>query len=194
MKKKVLMILPILIAIIAFIFVYRYYNKEDKTTTLTITEKRWVEENTEKEFDFEIVNDYPLYGYNGVGVIFDFIEDFEENVGIEFNKISYLKTEEPTGNSYRIRILSNDEKLTKNDLFLFNDNYVIVGTQYERINHIKDIKNKRIGILKEDEEDITFFLKGGSNLSYSTYESITTMYEALDKGQIDLLVAPNITK
>ena len=30
MKKKLLIIMPILIAIIAFVFVYRYYNKEDK--------------------------------------------------------------------------------------------------------------------------------------------------------------------
>ena len=100
MKKKIMIILPILIAIVAFIFVYRYYNKEDKTTTLTITEKRWVEENQDKEFDFEIVNDYPLYGLNGVGVIFDFIEDFEENIGIEFNKISYLKTGLPLISSF----------------------------------------------------------------------------------------------
>ena len=192
MKKKLLIILPILIAIIAFVFVYRYYNKEDKTTTLTITEKRWVEENAETEFDFEIVNDYPLYGLNGVGVIFDFIEDFEENVGIEFNKISYLKTESPTGKSYRIRILNNDEKVTKNDLFLFNDNYVIVGKEYERINHIQDIKNKKIGILKADEEEITFYLKSASNISYVTYEDVATMYDALDKDEINLLVAPNI--
>ena len=192
MKKKLLVILPILIAIIAFVFVYRYYNKEDKTTTLTITEKRWVEENQDKEFDFEIINDYPLYGLNGVGVIFDFISDFEENIGIEFNKISYLKTEEPQGNSYRIQVLANDEELGDNDLFLFNDNYVIVGKEYERINHIKDIKNKKIGVLKDDEEDIAFYLKSASNLSYVTYENVTVMYEALDKDEIDMLVAPNI--
>ena len=192
MKKKLLIILPIIIAIVTFVFVYRYYNKEDKTTTLTITEKRWVEENAETEFDFEIVNDYPLYGLNGVGVIFDFISDFEDNVGIEFNKISYLKTEEPSGNSYRIRILSNDEELTQKDLFLFNDNYVVVGKEYERINHIKDIKNKRIGILKTDEEEITFYLKSASNVSYTTYEDVPAMYDALDKDEIDLLVAPNI--
>ena len=192
MKKKIMIILPILIAIIAFVVVYRYYNKEDKTTTLTITEKRWVEENQEKEFDFEIVNDYPLYGLNGVGVIFDFVEDFEDNIGISFNKISYLKTEEPSGKSYRIRILGNDEELTDKDLFLFNDNYVIVGKQYERINHIKDIKNKKIGVLKAEEEEIMFYLKGASNLSYVTYEDVPTMYEALDKEEIDMLVAPNI--
>ena len=192
MKKKLLIILPIVIAVVAFIFVYRYYNKEDKTTTLTITEKRWVEENHDKEFDFEIVNDYPLYGLNGVGVIFDFIEDFEDNIGIEFNKISYLKTEEPTGKSFRIRILNNDDELTDKDLFLFNDNYVIVGKQYERINHIKDIKNKKIGVLKAEEEEIMFYLKGASNLSYATYEDVPAMYDALDKNEIDMLVAPNI--
>ena len=65
MKKKLLITLPILIALIAFIFVYRYYNKEDSTTTLTVSEKRWVEDNNEKEYDFEVVNDYPLYGLNG---------------------------------------------------------------------------------------------------------------------------------
>ena len=192
MKKKLILILPILIAIVAFVFVYRYYNKEDRTTTLTITEKRWVEENQDKEFDFEIVNDYPLYGQNGVGVIFDFIDDFEENIGIEFNKKSYLKTEEPTGNSYRIRILNNDDKLGENDLFLFNDNYVIVGDEYERINHIKDIKNKKIGVLKEDEEEIAFYLKSATNLSYATYENVELMYSALDKKEINMLVVPNI--
>ena len=92
MKKKVLIAIPIIIAIVTFVVVYKYYNKEDKTTTLTVAEKRWVEENEEKEYDFEVVNDYPLYGLNGTGVIFDFIDDFEENIGISFNKISYLKT------------------------------------------------------------------------------------------------------
>ena len=87
MKKRLLIIIPILIAAVTFYFVYRYYNKEDKTTTLTVSEKRWVEENKEKSYDFEVVNDYPLYGTNGEGVIFHFISDFEEKIGMEFNKI-----------------------------------------------------------------------------------------------------------
>ena len=39
MKKKLIIIIPIIIAVVAFIFVYRYYNKEDATTTLTVREK-----------------------------------------------------------------------------------------------------------------------------------------------------------
>ena len=112
MKKKIIVIGIFLISLITFIFVYRYYNKEDKTTTLTVSEKRWLENNIDQEYDFEIVNDYPLYGLNGNGVIYDFIDDFQKNIGIEFNIISYLKTSSPTTNSYRVRILNEDEKMT----------------------------------------------------------------------------------
>ena len=192
MKKKIMIILPILIAAITFFFVYRYYNKEDKTTTLTVAEKRWVEDNKEQAYDFEVVNDYPLYGTNGEGVIFDFISDFEEKIGIEFNKIPFLKTSEATTDSFRINILDNGEKLTKKDLLLFNDNYVAVGKTYQRINHITDIKNETLGVLKNDIEEVSFYLKSGINLSYKPYESITDLYSALDKEEVNMIVVPNI--
>ena len=192
MKKKVLIAIPIIIAIVTFVIVYKYYNKEDRTTTLTVAEKRWVEDNKEKEYDFEVVNDYPLYGLNGTGVIFDFIDDFEENIGISFNKISYLKTQDSTSTSYRIRILNNDEKTTSKDLFLFDDNYVAVGKQYMRINHIKDMKNIKYGVLKNEETEISYYLKSGTNLSFTVYEDITKLYAALDSGEVDMIIVPNI--
>ena len=192
MKKKLIIIIPILIAIIAFVFVYRYYNKEDKTTTLTIQEKKWVEENKDQTYDFEIVNDYPLYGTNGDGVIFDFITDFEEKIGIEFNKIPYLKTSIPTTDGFRISILNNNEKLSKKDLFLFNDNYVAVGKSYQRINHIIDMKNMVFGVLKDDVDEVSFYLKSGTNISYKSYDNISSLYKALDNNEINMIVVPNI--
>ena len=137
MKKKLIIIIPILIAIIAFVVVYRYYNKEDKTTTLTVTEKRWVQDNSKIAVDFEVINDYPLYGMNGSGVFFDFIKDFESNIKLEFNKIPYLKDSTPTTSSYRIRILDANENIGANDLLLFQDSYIAIGKQYQRINHIQ---------------------------------------------------------
>lgn len=191
MKKKVIIILSILIAIITFILVYRYYNKEDKTTTLTVSEKRWVENNKDQTFDFDIVNDYPLYALNGEGVIFDFLDDFEKQVGIEFNKIPYLKTSVPSSDSYKIQILNNDEKITKNDLFLFNDNYVAVGKNYQRLNHINEMKNITFGVFKEDSEEISYYLKGGTNLSFKTYTTIEELYLALETLQVNMIIVPN---
>ena len=193
MKKKLLIvIIPVLIALIAFVFVYRYYNKEDKTTTLTVTEKRWVEENKAQTYDFEVVNDYPLYGMNGEGVIFNFIADFEEAIGIEFNKIPYLKDSGSSTSGFRIRILDGDEKLSKNDLELFTDNYIAVGKEYQRINHIKDMKNMTIGVFTKDSEDISYYLKGGTNLSYKSFDSIVELYAALDNGSVNMIIVPNI--
>ena len=192
MKKKLIIIIPVLIAAITFFFVYRYYNKEDKTTTLTVAEKRWVEDNKDQTYDFEVVNDYPLYGTAGEGVIFDFINDFEEKIGIEFNKIPYLKTSIPTTNGFRINILNNNETLSKNDLYLFTDNYVAVGKTYQRINHITDMKNMTFGVLKDDVEEVSFYLKSGTNLSYKSYNDIASLYKALDNDEVNMVVVPNI--
>lgn len=192
MKKKLLIIVPILIAALTFVFVYRYYNKEDKTTTLTVSEKRWVQDNADQTYDFEVVNDYPLYGLNGEGVIFNFLDDFEENVGLEFNKIPYLKESKPSTDSFQIRILDNDKKLSDKDLPLFNDNYVAIGKTYQRFNSIKDFKNITFGVFKNDSKEISYYLKSGNNLSYKNYDSIESLYSALDKDEVDMIIVPNI--
>lgn len=192
MKKKLLIIVPIIIAVLAFVFVYRYYNGEDETTTLTVREKQWVQENADQTYDFEVVNDYPLYGLNGEGVIFNFLDDFEKNVGLEFNRIPYLKDSSPSGNSFRIRILDDDVELGEKDLPLFNDTYVAIGKTYQRINSIKDIRNTTFGVFEDDSEDISYYLKSGTNLSYTTYDSIEDLYNALDNDKVDMIIVPNI--
>ena len=192
MKKKLLIIVPIIIAVLAFVFVYRYYNGEDETTTLTVREKQWVQENADQTYVFEVVNDYPLYGLNGEGVIFNFLDDFEKNVGLEFNRIPYLKDSSPSGNSFRIRILDDDVELGEKDLPLFNDTYVAIGKTYQRINSIKDIRNTTFGVFEDDSEDISYYLKSGTNLSYTTYDSIEDLYNALDNDEVDMIIVPNI--
>ena len=163
MKKKLIIIIPLLIAVITFVFVYRYYNKEDATTTLTVKEKKWVTENKDERYDFEIINDYPLYGHDGTGVFFDFIDDFEQNVGVEFNKISYLKNSTPTENSFRIRILDNEAKLSDKDLPLFIDNYIVIGKTYKRIKIIAFLSLTQFFCTLTKSSRYTFFCTIFSN-------------------------------
>ena len=105
MKKRLIFVTAVIIAVVAFIFVYRYYNNEDKTTSLTVNEKRWVQENKSKDVDIEIINDYPIYGMEGDGVFYDLVNDLKKNVGLSINEIPYLKTSKPRTNSIRFRIL-----------------------------------------------------------------------------------------
>ncbi len=192
MKKKFLIILPIIIAIVAFIFVYRYYNHEDKTTSLTVSEKKWVKENSLESIDIEVINDYPIYGMDGSGVFYDFISDFNKNIGLEFNKIPYLKDSSATTNGIKFQILDNDTKLTNKDLLLFEDYYIAIGKNYERINHVRDLKNITFGVFDNDSETIKYYLKSATNISYKAYNSIDELYSALDKDEVNMIIVPNV--
>lgn len=192
MKKKLFFLIPIIIVFSVFVGVYSYYNKQDAKNSLTVTEKKWVEENKSKVIDFSVINDYPLYGLNGEGVFFNFLTDFEQDVGLEFNKVSYLKEETTNSKGYSFRVLDNDTKLTKNDLLLFNDGYIALGREYQRINHISDMKNITFGVLKNDASDISYYLKSGSNLVYKSYDSVDALFTALDSNEVNMIIIPNI--
>ena len=192
MKKKLIISIPIIIAIIAFIFVYRYYNHQDKTTTLTVSEKRWVQENKSKTIDIEIINDFPIYGTSGKGIFYRFVKDMSKDIGLEFNEIPYLKTSKSKTNSLRFRILDNDENLTNKDFYLFEDYYIAIGKSYQRINHIRDMNNITFGVFDKDADMISYYLKSGTNLSYKQYSSIDDLYEALDSDQVSMIIVPNI--
>lgn len=192
MKKKIVIIVPIIIALVAFIFVYRYYNHQDRKTSLTVTEKRWVQDNSSKTFDLEVINDYPVYGMDGEGVFYDFISDFKKNIGLEFNEIPYLKTSNTTTDGLRFRILDGDSKLSDNDLFLFEDYYVAVGKEYRRINHIKDMKDITFGVFEDDADTVSYYLKSGTNISYKKYKSIDELYKALDNNDVNMIIVPNM--
>ena len=56
MKKKVLIILPLLVVAVVFVGVFIYYNREDAKTSLTVNEKKWVEENDTTMIDISVVN------------------------------------------------------------------------------------------------------------------------------------------
>ena len=192
MKKKIVIIVPIIIALVAFIFVYRYYNHQDRKTSLTVTEKRWVQDNSSKTFDLEVINDYPVYGMDGEGVFYDFINDFKKNIGLEFNEIPYLKTSDTTTDGLRFRILDGNSKLSDNDLFLFEDYYVAVGKEYRRINHIKDMKDITFGVFEDDADTVSYYLKSGTNISYKKYKSIDELYKALDNNDVNMIIVPNM--
>ena len=192
MKKVIYISIPFILAILAFIFVYRYFNHEDKNTSLTVSEKRWVEQNKDTAYDINVINDYPLYGLDGNGVIFDFLKDFEDNIGIEFNQTPISKTQTKATDEFDIRVVKSTDKLKKNDLVIAEDYYVFISKQYQRINHVKDIKNSTIGVFPQDVEDISFYMKSATNISFKEYKTIDELYKALDNGTVNMICVPNI--
>ncbi len=193
MKKKTIIILPLLIVILVFVGVLIYYNKEDAKTSLTVNEKKWVEENDTTMIDINVVNDYPLYGLNGEGVFFKFLNDFEKNIGLEFNKMAYLKENKlENTNTYSFRVLNNEDELSNNDLLIATDGYIAIGKEYMRLNRISDMSNITFGVFKDDAAEISYYLKSGSNLAFKSYETIDELFKALNEDQVGMIIVPNI--
>ena len=104
MKKKWIIIIPLVIAILVFAGLYYIFNREDKNS-FTISENKWIKEHSSTIIDFNILNDYPVFGENGV--FREFINKFSEDTGFEFNIVPYLKESEVNSTGYRFRLLNN---------------------------------------------------------------------------------------
>ena len=192
MKKKLIIIIPLVAALLVFLGVYAYFNHKDAKTNLTIKDRNWISNNSKTKYDFEIINNYPVYSMNGNGVILDFINDFEIDTNLEFNKIAYNKEQNPTTDSIRIRLLSSENPLTDKDLIIADDGYVLISKNNVRYDLIKDINEGIIGVFTDDSGAVSYYLKTATNLTYKTFDDINTMMSALNDGTVNYIVIPQI--
>ena len=190
LNKKVFIAIPILIALIVFIVLYMYFNNED-SNSFTAVEKKWLAKNSSQLVDFELINNYPVYGENS-GVFYSFIDSLENATNLEFNIIPYLKESKPNTNGYRFRILKGDDKKTDKDLVLNEDNYIIVSLNNKKFNHINELQGMVVGVFKNDVGEASYYLKNANNITYKTFDDVDKMFDALDKKQVHMVLIPNI--
>ena len=192
MKKKFIIIVPIVIALLVFIGVYLFLNYKDDATSLTVLEKKWIESNSDTKVDLEIVNNLPILSNNGDGVIFDFIESFESDTNLEFNKIPYLKDSIPSTKSLRIRTLSNDTVLSDKDLLIMEDGYIALSKGNVRYDDIASFSGQTIGVFTKDVGEISYYLKTSKNITYQTYATIDELVAALNNDTVNTIIIPGL--
>ena len=190
MKKKQIIIISVVTILIAVIGISLglFLSKQDKKTTLTILEKQWIEDNKNNIIDLSIVNNIPVFNYDGKGVFFDFIDAIEDDTGLNFNKLSYDYGKNPTAD-YAFKI---KDKIEKNDILIYQDNYVLVTKNRIKYNNIDEITKLTIGVLDSDLKDINYYLKQNDNLLYKSYSNISNLLLALDDNEkgVDAIAIP----
>lgn len=195
MKKKYIIIIPILIAVLTFVGVYYYYNREDRETSLNISEKRWIEDNNSTRVNIEIPSDVPIFSLNGSGIIAQFLNDFEESTTLPLNKISYTQSSAPSGTGLRVRILNNETALTNKDLLIYEDNYAMFSKTYSPVSSLEELSafnNITVGSLEGDVAELTYYLKESGITTIQSYASYSELFTALNDGEIEIAIAPYI--
>lgn len=172
-----LCIITILIVVLG-VGVYFFLTAEDDETNLTILEKQWIMRNKKTLIDINVPNNLSILADNGTGVVFDYLSRIEKDTGLKFNKKSYnykVKSEKLDGLS--IVVLSNEDKILKDDVLFAEDNYVLIGMQQGYLNNLNSLYNQKIGIMKGDKGIVS----NSVNISYTYVE-----YETLEKLLADL--------
>lgn len=188
-KKQVIItsITLIVILILGWVFYYFFLNQDEKST-LTIVEKKWIEKNKNNIVDIGIINNIPIFNYDGEGVFFEFIKKIEKDTGLEFNEISYdLGSTETPEYAFKIK-----EKADDNDISIYEDNYAIVSKNKVVYNDLEDIPAMTIGVTKNNLENINFYLYDNKNIQYKVFDNETSLFNEINSNNssVQAIVVP----
>lgn len=191
MKKKtnkiIILSITAVIFVVALLIFILNYSKDD--ASLSLLEKKWINDNQSNVVDVSVYNDVSIFGSSGNGVIFDYLSKFTEEYGVNFNKVSYLSN----SNNYKnvaFKILKSDEKISDNDILIYEDKYVIVSKDKTKYDKISDISNISLGVLSNDISLASYYLSSIKGISYKTYNDIDSMLLGLKNEEITHLLVP----
>lgn len=180
MKNKRLVIIIIVSLLVLLLGGYYFITKEDKATTLNLIEKQWIENNKNTVMDIGVINNVPIFNYNGAGVFFDFLENLERTTGLELNKVSFQYNDK-IELDYAFNIV---DKASENDILIYCDNYVIVTNSKQKYIDVNEIKGLTIGVLTSDLEQVSTYLKNGRGNVFKGYDSVEKMFTDIIKPEV----------
>lgn len=179
--KRILLVIPaIVFIVIATLIIMNILKDENK---LTVKEKEWINNNLSTVQNVNIINNLSVFGANGSGIFYDFLNDMSKEYGLKINPVTYNNGESSV--SYGFMATNS---LDDNSLVIYEDNYVLIKKDYEVITDIASLSSKSIGVLSSDVTYLNSYLKS-FNLKLTAYENKKALEEAFSK-DLDYILVP----
>ena len=191
-KTNKIIILSIIIITFIVALVIFILNFTKDSSSFSILENNWINKNTNNIIDVSVYNDVPVYGIDGEGVIFDFLDSFTDSFEIKFNKVSYFANNPNGYKNVAFKILKSNEKAGDKDIIIYEDKYVIVGKNSSSINKLEDLCNKKMGVLSDDMSSVNYYLSNIKNISYTPSENMEGLITLINNGEVDYIIVPKI--
>jgi diguanylate cyclase (GGDEF)-like protein len=175
MKKTIRRIIIIAIIVIAIVIgsvvLFRILNDKNK---LTVEERNWINNSTQSVLNVRVLNDAPIFGLNGSGVFYSFINDFAKEYGLSINPITYTSSEPVSGISF-----ARKNNIDNNDVVMYTDHFVLIGKTQQKINGMASLNGQTIGVINSDVALLNNYLDSGVTLTpYETKEALFTSFSA----------------
>ncbi len=176
-KIFIISLIVIVLAVTSIIF----YNILTDENALTVEERTWIDDNTNSVLNINVVNNVNIFGSEGEGIYYDFLEDFANTYNLQINPITYNYENSVSGLTLGVK-----NSITNNDLVVYKDHYVLVGKTDEIVTDYSDLENKNIGILKSNEELINEYITGATFTTYDTDDNLLTAFSE----EIEYIIVP----
>lgn len=181
-KQKKLRNILIISLIVVIAFVATMYYIVNSSNNYSFSEKKWINEQSNTTVDIDIQADLPVFSLNGEGVFYDYIRALESDTNLTFN---ILHADSPSTTSMRVK-----PNLSKNDLLLYKDHYVVVSKNANVIGSINDLKNNTVGVLVTDLSNVSYYLSEYPSITFKTYVTLNDMNAGFSSGDISLAIIP----
>ena len=179
--KRILLVIPVIVFIvIATLIIMNVLKDENK---LTVKEKEWINNNLSTVQNVNIINNLSVFGANGSGVFYDFLNDMSKEYGLKINPVTYNNGESSVSHGFMAT-----NSLDDNSVVIYEDNYVLIKKDYEIITDIASLSSKSIGVLSSDVTYLNSYLKS-FNLKLTAYENKKALEEAFSK-DLDYILVP----
>ncbi len=179
-KKLIITIVSLVLVAIAGIFVY--YNYFYDANKLNISEKEWINDNKANIISFNVPSELNVFGKDGKGVFYDYIEDLSKKYNINIDKkITPIIGGAGIG-------FSVTKDISDKDLLFYQDHYVIVGRDYEVITSVSDLNGKTIGGLSDGISRLNSSYK--TSITFNTYETKDKLITAMTNKNINYMLIP----
>ena len=187
-KRNTIITIVVIAAIFLSIAIYFGLNYSADDNSLTVVEKKWITDNVNNIVDVNVYNDIPVYGYNGDGIIFGFLEYVTKETDIKFNKISYYTDSSFNETNISFQVVNSNKELDVQDILLYQDHYVVLASGTKDTISLDD--NFKLGILLSDAENTSEYFP--SNIELVQYEDLAKLINGLNNGEINYILMSNL--
>ena len=184
-KRKKIIIYGLIFAIICAGVLFGVYKVMSDKTKLNITEKKYITDNASKVLSVNVVNDANVFGKDGKGLFYDFLDGFSKEYNLDLNIVTISSHDKSTGIN-----LTRGNKIRNNDILFYTDNYVLISNSHKEIKDLQNITSE-VGYLKEDSKLLLKYLTN-YKLAVKEYEDEKALNDALKIGDIEYAVVPNL--
>ena len=102
-NKKLFIILAIVLLIVTLTVVFVVRSNTNKRE-LTLSERRWIEDNKKSMIDIYVMNNLPVFSTEENDIFLSFLTYFEAETGLSLNKVSYSLSSALPSNEYIFRM------------------------------------------------------------------------------------------